>query len=191
MCQRRGGNVAIGGRYRLALCTCLGAKLCVSLRSSIVKRQDASGKQGQDALLQAGVQHVSALASWQRSHAKTQLGQTDGGEIQRFNRLRIDLIQDRHIPAEFQRLRNNVGIQKNHSKLNGAVGDGSRTMSRSAPPACCPISASKEPSLMRPSGRTALSRIARTSASVLRPAVAARTRKARCVSSGKLRHVPH
>jgi hypothetical protein len=34
-----------------------------------------------------------------------------------------------------------------------------------------------------------LSRIARTSASVLRPAIAARTRKARCVSSGKLRTV--
>jgi hypothetical protein len=51
------------------------------------------------------------------------------------------------------------------------------------------MSASKLPSLMRVCGLVALSKIALTSASVLLPANAARTRKARWVSSGMFRTV--
>ncbi|CAI08017.1 hypothetical protein ebA3349 [Aromatoleum aromaticum EbN1] len=52
-----------------------------------------------------------------------------------------------------------------------------------------PKSASSEPSFTRPCGLTTDSRISRTSASMLRPCWAARTRRARCTSSGRLRTV--
>ena len=55
--------------------------------------------------------------------------------------------------------------------------------------ACCPTSTSKEPSLTRVSGSTEVAKMARTSASVLRPCRAARAFKARCISSGILRTV--
>ena len=52
-----------------------------------------------------------------------------------------------------------------------------------------PTSASSDPSLTRPSGRTASSRMARTSASMLRPRRAARTLSPRWTSSRRFRTV--
>ncbi len=68
-------------------------------------------------------------------------------------------------------------------------GQDSRSRCSSTPPASRPICANTDPSLIRPSGLAAASRMSRISASVLRPCWAARTRSARWVAAGMLRIV--
>lgn len=81
---------------------------------------------------------------------------------------------------------------------NNAQGPGSASvLSRSkracsasvSPPASRAMDTNKEPSLIRPSGLAACSRMTRITASALQPCLAARTRSARCTSSGTLRIV--
>ena len=187
--RRDGRDIAICRRNGLPTRTSAGAQRCVGLRCRVVKGQYATCEQWQDAPLKTEKKRVPAFALWQYSDTEAQLGKADCREVECFDHLRVDPGKYVRVACRFQRLRNDVGIEQDHSKLIGSAGVLSRSISRSTPPASRPISASREPSLIRPSGRTAHSRIARISASVLRPCVAARTRKARCVSSGKLRTV--
>lgn len=80
-----------------------------------------------------------------------------------------------------------------HSNRTRRAGALSRTRSNapksSVSPARRPTSASASPMRTRCSGFTAFSRISRTSAPMLRPCWAARIRKARCTSSGRLRTI--
>src|SRR3546814_2293280 len=132
----------------------------------------------------------SALAGGQRGHAEAQLGDGDGRQVQRLERLRVDPPDDAVFGRSAQRLRNHVRIDQDHSKFTGSRGVLSRTCSKTADSssvslARLPILASREPNFRRPSGLTASSRMARTSAFVLRPCTAAGTRRARSTASGK------
>jgi len=83
-------------------------------------------------------------------------------------------------PVEFIKLR-----KDDYSNTTGWMGAGSRVMSKSRPPKRCANSRNAEPSLMRSGGSTTSSKMARISASVVRPCVAARTVSPRRISSGR------
>ena len=105
-------------------------------------------------------------------------------------------IRDARLGSPAQRLRYHVGVRQNQSRSIGRAGAVSRRAnpanSSSVNPARRPAAVSSVPSAARPSGKTVSARRARTSASVLRPRRAARTRRARCTSSGKRVEVmPH
>ena len=95
--------------------------------------------------------------------------------------------------TSWRRLRHHVRIDQDHSRLTGRAGASPRcakfTDSTFVRRALRPTSASSDPNPTRPSRSTASDRMARTSASVLRPRCAARTRRARWTSSGTFRTV--
>ncbi len=82
-----------------------------------------------------------------------------------------------------------IAATLSHSRIAGSMGPLSRAVSIVIPPKRFPKAASSVPILIRFLGETASSRIARISASTLRPLRAARSLSARWVSSGSLRMV--
>ena len=60
-----------------------------------------------------------------------QLGYRDRGQVQRFQRLRVDPFKDAGIGFPALRLRNHVGIEQDHSKLTARVA--SRRLQRAGP----------------------------------------------------------
>ncbi|MGZ2444034.1 hypothetical protein FB005_114155 [Sinorhizobium medicae] len=116
------------------------------------------------------------------------------GQIQGLSDLIVQPKVHGRMGGWFHRLGDDICIQDDHLNLIGSAGDLSRTSSNTAKsslvsPSRLPTPAKASPMRTRCSGLTALSRMSRTSASVLRPCIAARTRKARCTSSGTFRTV--
>src|SRR5690606_22679173 len=142
-------------------------------------------------VIENAVQLVPALALRQGLDAEQQPGQRDGGDIQqKFLGQVVQPNPDVRIRSRLHRL-GHAGGEDDHTNLGGSAGVLSRTLSRMAKssslrPIFRPMAARASPTRTRFSGLTAAARISRTSASVLRPCCAARTRKARCTSSGTL-----
>src|SRR5208337_615842 len=105
-----------------------------------------------------------------------------GGKRKILRYLGIEPAQHLVIGPGQQGLRNNVGVEQDHPRSVGVAGVLSRWTLSSSPPRGLARAARAEPSLRRVAGLTAPSRIARISASVLRPCRFARARSARCVS---------
>src|SRR5690606_15648012 len=121
-------------------------------------------------------------------------GQRDTGDVEGFRRLVVQPGANGRVGLRLHCLGHHIGIEDDHSNLGGSAGALSRTLSRTAKsssvkPILRPIAAKASPTRTRFSGFTAAARISRTSASVLRPRCAARTRNARCTSSGTFRIV--
>jgi len=116
-------------------------------------------------------------------------------ERARLGELAVVLLDDRHpsSPRADEPYCTQVGICHYRSTPRGRPGALSRcpkaSNSSSDNPARLPTAVSSDPSPTRPSWKTMSTKIARASASMLRPCRAARTRKARCTSSGRLRTV--
>ena len=128
-------------------------------------------------------QLVAPPPCWQCRHAGQQLGQCDARQAQRSRRLGVQPRQHGSVRCGLQRLGHDVRVHDDHLKLAGTTGLRSRSIFSVTPPTPRPLAASAEP---RPlPGRTAVSRMWRISASVLRPCIAARCFSARCVASGR------
>ena len=103
------------------------------------------------------------------SRRRPAIRRVDRRQIQRLRRLTVEPVDDGRSAVCLHRLGNDVRVENDHANDAGSVGEGSRVVSRSTPPKRRPNAASSAPSFSRPLGRTASSRIARTSASALRP----------------------
>lgn len=78
MRRRNGCNIAICRRNGLPGGAGAGAQRCIGLRCGVIKRQDATREQRQDALFKAGMKCIAAFALWQGSDAEAQFRKADG-----------------------------------------------------------------------------------------------------------------
>src|SRR5205814_8047583 len=133
------------------------------------------------------VEGTAAFAGREACDTEQQLGQAHGREVEALHRLGVEPYKHASVGFRPHRLGYHVRIEQDHAWSAGFAGFLSLLISRSRPPNGFTRATSAEPSLIRAVGRTAPSRIARISASVLRPCCLARTRRARCVSAEMLR----
>ena len=119
-------------------------------------------------------------AGRRRPNPETELGDGYCGEIQRFQRLGVERSANAPLRNPAQRSRHHIGVYQNHSRSTGRPGVLSRCAkpanSSSVSPTRRPTAVSSVPNAARPSAKTvsydgcpASFRMARTSASVLRP----------------------
>jgi hypothetical protein len=91
-------DIAVCGRNGLSSGASTGEQRCICSRRRVIKWQDATREQRQDALFKTGMKCIPAFALRPHSDTETQFRKADCREVQRFDDLRVD--PSKHVPID-------------------------------------------------------------------------------------------
>src|SRR6266853_4795816 len=149
VCPRDRGDLAVSKRDRVPSSPRAADEPRVNRGGLLVEGQDARAEESHDEFRQSLVEPASTFAGRQELDADQQLRKAGRREVQRVGNLAIEPRRHRGIALRLHRLRHDVGIEYDHSKVAGSIGDLSLAVSRSKPPNRSPNAASSDPILTR------------------------------------------